>query len=167
MPDLIQEIRNTYENKIAGLQAEIDRLRSKMKIVISSLKEDVGYQEGEPLNKLIHEPSIKKSHIDEAPSTTRSRVIQVIEAMPLTTFKTAELLRLVNSDGKGKEVNKNRVLKIFKELIESGMVKTVRHHKGKRGGVYKKVEKEPALESSGMNAVSPDSTGEWKEGQDQ
>jgi len=144
MSKLIQEIRNSYENKIASLQQEIDRLRSKMQIVIASLQEDIGSCDDEaPKSTRKENLAAKKAQAqDEGGPTTRARLIQAIDRMPKTGFGTAELITSVNTDGNARQVNKNRALKIFKDLINEGIVETTKPRSGKMGGVYKKVVKE-------------------------
>jgi len=148
MSNLIQEIKISYENKIAALQQEIDRLRAKMTLVISSLQEDIGgYDETAPIPTAKASRAVEKIEAqDDGGPITRVRVMQAVDRMPLTGFGTAELINSVNNDGNARQVNKNRALKVFKDLINDGIVEIEKPRSGKQGGVYKKVNKESQSE---------------------
>jgi hypothetical protein len=152
MPNLIAEIRSSYQNKIAALQREIERLRAKMTSVITALQEDIGEEEENPTNIIIPKraPIVKKvtqSDMDKEPNT-RIRVIQAVDRMPLSGFGTNELIQSLNKDGNIKQPNKNRALKIFRTLIDEGLVTVVQEHSGKRGGIYQKTVMVSQAESS-------------------
>jgi len=154
MPNIISEIRKSYENKIAALQREIDQLKTKMENVISTIQEDIGDQGdvAPPLKAITTEPRIikKTQTLFGGEPNTRNRLIQSIDRMNLNGFGTDELLSDVNADGNTKQVNKNRALKIFKDIINEGIVEIIAPHSGKRGGVYKKVVKSPNETSSAV-----------------
>lgn len=163
MSDLTLEIRSACEKKIAILQQEIDRLREGMAIVISALQENSGDQDASIPKELkpIHRRKINRQPFEGtklaeagAPNT-RKRVKQAIDQMPPSGFGTAELLKRVNLDGNTKPVNKNRALRIFNDLVNSGEIKVLKKRSGSQGGIYSKITKESSIEpSQAKTAVS-------------
>lgn len=150
MTDLILEISNKYDKKIAKLQRDIERLQANKIKQISILQEDIGDQEESQAKEIIAEQDIAEDSQPqiEGENTTRTRLILAVNRMPLTGFGTAELLQSVNNDGNSRQVNKNRALKLFNDLINAGIVEVVKPRYGKQGGVYKKVAKKSQAESS-------------------
>lgn len=163
MANLVSEIRNACEKKIAMLQQEIERLREGMKTVIDALQDDTGGDRevatpptatGNNLTQRKFNRPTPETDIDIGPNT-RDRMLLAIDKMPLSGFGTAELLKTINSDGNLKPVNKNRALRVFNDLIHSGHVEVIGKRVGSKGGVYRKHLKEAATAELSSSIFNP------------
>ena len=143
MKDLILDIEQSYDKKIAMLQEAIQKLKDKKAMVVSSIKEDIGYN--------VIKSTTLESKTSSANQTTpiqevyerntRPRILRALDKMALSGFGIAELIKEVNADGQGREVNKNRVFRIVQKLVEEGIVNILRPRYGKEGGIYQKTIK--------------------------
>jgi hypothetical protein len=144
MANLILEIEQSYDNKIAALEREIERLREKKTIMISSLQEDIGDREFKSPQMAFKSKQvvIQESIPFGKKINTRDRLLLALEKMPLPGFTTSDLFMSANNDGYGGKVNKNRASKVFKTLIDEGIVEVDKYRHGRQGGIYKKVIKQ-------------------------
>ncbi len=140
MSDLIIKIEQQYNNKIAALERQIEKLRAKKTDVILSLQEDIGDQESIPQQtgqKSSNQTGIKQTtHTDKI--SMHDRLVTALEKIPLGGFMTADLYAVASNDGCG-DFNINRASKVFKTLIDEGLVTVEQYRHGKKGGVYRKV----------------------------
>jgi hypothetical protein len=151
MASIISEIEQSYDKKIATLQQAIERLKAKKAAVIASLREDIGDQEIKPVSRVVNKnpPSNVVTGTDEVFHTIRERMLKALDAMPISGFGTTELFAYLNKDGLGVEIGINPALKVFKKLVDEGVITVLRRHSGKRGGVYLKASREqPVVELS-------------------
>ena len=163
MSDFISEIRSACEKKIAILQREIDQLREGMTHVIAALQENsVGQdasipKEPKPIlrRKINRQPFEGTKSAKAGAPNTRERVKQALDQMPPSGFGTADLLKRVNLDGNTKPVNKNRALRIFNDLVNSGEIKVLKKRSGSQGGIYSKIVKELSTEASQAKTAVP------------
>lgn len=138
------EIAQSYDNKIAALERAIEKLRAKKAMILSSIQEDIGDQEPVPPQTALK--TIQQSP-DEQPLQTEKkmnmhdRLVLALDKMPTSGFKTSELFMAVSNDGLGGEINKNRASKVFRTLIDEGIVEVSQHRHGTQGGVYRKIVK--------------------------
>jgi len=138
MSDLLLDIDQAFERKIAALLAQAEMLRKKKAEYIAGLRADLGGQEIEPkVATKTHHPKKPTEDVETGP-TTRNRGIQALDRMSPLGFGTAEWIKTIDSDGNPKPVNKNRALRIFKDLIDDEMIEVIKPHSGKQGGVYRK-----------------------------
>jgi hypothetical protein len=141
MANVILEIEKEYDNKIKALEIKIERLQANKKIIISSMKEDIGNQgfESSHVELKAADTIIENKAQPIRSMSIRDRLLLSLEKMPLSGFKTSDLFTSVVDDGYGKEFNKNRASKVFKTLIDEGMVCVDQPRSGTRGGIYRKV----------------------------
>lgn len=145
MTSLITEIEQFYDSKIAALERQIEKLRANKKLIKSSLQEDIGDQEfksQQTIVKSTQQPTVRETIQTDRKMNTRDRLLLALEKMPLSGFKTSDLLMAANSDGLGVELNKNRASKVFTTLINEGWAEITQHRYGREGGVYKKTTKD-------------------------
>lgn len=142
MSDLIIKIEQQYDNKIAALERQIERLRAKKTMVMASLQEDIGDDQGSILQQTAfnatQQVAVKQPIQADKKLNMHDRLKLSLEKMPLSGFMTSALFAVASSDGNG-NFNKNRASKVFKTLIEEGLVTIEQGRHGKKGGVYKKV----------------------------
>lgn len=150
MGDIISEIAESYERKIVALEEEIQRLRRKKEMIISSLREDLGTQEGKSnvLPKISIPPISGESAHRVVKLTAHHRMLRALDKMSSEGFLSADLIKTASEDGHGDPLNTNRALKILSRFIEEGLVEVLTPRQGKRGGIYKKVIKPTTVESS-------------------
>lgn len=146
--DAVMEADKEHKDEVAVLKQEIERLRAKMASIISALQEEIGSPQINLAKISLEEKHNKPPAQADTGPTTRTRGIQALDRMPLSGFGTAEWFKSINNDGNSRQVNKNRALRIFKDLMDDGMIEILHERSGKRGGVYKKINKETLAEPS-------------------
>lgn len=145
MTSIILEIQRSYDNKISALEREIERLRAKKAMIVSSLQEDIGGGQSPQSPRAKHistEATTREPVKPDGKMNTRDRLICALDKMPLAGFSTSELIAAANGDGNGGDLNKNRASKVFSRMINEGFVEIVQPKYGKKGGIYKKIIKD-------------------------
>lgn len=146
MASIIIEIEQSYDNKIAALEKEIERLKEKKLMIMSSLREDIGDIE---LNdkQVLNLREVRFADDSRDVSSKVNREINIVSAVKRINdalsnmsgdFSSTQLWESASKDGRGPEIPKTSFHPKFSQMLKDGLVVVVKKPAGGIAGIYRK-----------------------------